>query len=307
MADHHHVRLRRSELFVPGTDSERVPKAIATGADIVILDLEDAVVPDAKITARAQVIESLTGLDWNRVGRSVRINGLDTEWALDDIETLVAEAGHVLDVILVPKVQDGHDVRFIDRLLTATERRAGLDRKIGLELTIEDAYGLTNADDICRAAPDRAEALAFGIGDFTTSLGLRWGNPLIDQYPGDAYHSIRSRIVVAARAAGLDPVDGPYMRVRDTEGMEAEASRAAALGFGGKLLIHPTQVEPTNRLLAPGPEEVAEAEELLAAYEAARAAGRGAVAVKGALLDEALLPMLRNVVARGRAAQAAGR
>ncbi|MFN0088776.1 MAG: HpcH/HpaI aldolase/citrate lyase family protein [Acidimicrobiales bacterium] len=296
------MRLRRSELFVPGPDTERVPKAIASGADVVILDLEDAVVPDRKAQARGQVIASLLGNEWGATARAVRINGLDTPWALDDVEELVAEAGHVLDVILVPKVASPDDVRFLDRLLTALERRAGLERRIGLELAIEDAAALTQAEQIARQAPGRTEALLFGVGDFTTSLGLRWGSPVIRSYPGDAYHSIRSRIAVAARAAGIDPVDGPWPAIKDPAGLEQECRWAAALGYAGKVLIHPAQVEPANRLLAPSAEEVAEAQELLAAYEAARAAGKGAVQVKGGMLDEALVPMLRAVIERGRAA-----
>lgn len=296
----HAMRLRRSELFVPGPDVARVPKAIASGADIVILDLEDAVVPDRKVEARGLVIGSLRSLDWGRVGRSVRINALDTPWALDDIETLVAEAGDVLDVILVPKVNDAEEVWFLDRLLTLCERRAGLERRIGLELAIEDAAALTRVEEIARAAPGRAEAILFGIGDFSTSLGLRWGAPAILAYPGDAYHSIRSRIAVAARGAGLDAVDGPWMRIKDLEGLEDELTRSVALGFSSKAVIHPTHVEPTNRILSPSAEEVAEATELLAAYEAARSEGRAAIQVKGALMDEAMIPMMRNIIERGR-------
>lgn len=295
------MRLRRSELFVPGPDVARVPKAIATGADIVILDLEDAVVPDRKVEARGLVIDSLRTLEWGRVGRSVRINGLDTPWALDDIETLVAEAGDVLDVLLIPKVADADEVRFLDRLLTLCEQRAGLERRIGLELAIEDTAALTRIEDIARAAPGRAEAILFGIGDFTTSLGSRWGAPAIEAYPGDAYHAVRSRIAIAARGAGLEAVDGPWMRIKDLDGLERELTRSVALGFSGKAVIHPTHVEPTNRILSPSPEEVAEAEELLAAYEAARAEGRAAVQVKGALMDEAMIPMMRNIIERGRA------
>ncbi|MDH4144676.1 MAG: CoA ester lyase [Acidimicrobiia bacterium] len=295
------MRLRRSELFVPGPDVARVPKAIASGTDIVILDLEDAVVPDRKAEARGLVVESLRSLEWGRVGRSVRINGLDTPWALDDVETLVAEAGDVLDVIVVPKVGNADEVRFMDRLLTLCERRAGLERRIGLELAIEDAAALTRVEEIARAAPGRAEAVMFGIGDFSTSLGFRWGAPAVLSYPGDAYHSIRSRIAIAARAAGLDAVDGPWMRIKDIAGLEDELTRSVALGFGGKAVIHPTHVEPTNRILSPSPEEVAEATELLAAYEAARAEGRAAVQVKGALMDEAMIPMMRNIIARGNA------
>jgi citrate lyase subunit beta/citryl-CoA lyase len=296
------MRLRRSELFVPGPDVARVPKALATGTDIVILDLEDAVVPDRKVEARGLVLESLRNLDWGTVGRSVRVNGLDTPWFLDDVETLVAEAGDLIDVLLIPKVGSAEEVRFVDRLVTMCEQRAGHGRRIGLELAVEDTAALSRIEEIARAAPGRAEAILFGIGDFTTSIGSRWGSPAIEAYPGDAYHAVRSRIAIAARAAGLEAVDGPWMRIKDLEGLEAELTRSVALGFSGKAVIHPTHVEPTNRILSPSPEEVAEARELLAAYEAARAEGRAAVQVKGALMDEAMLPMMRNIIERGRAA-----
>jgi citrate lyase subunit beta / citryl-CoA lyase len=207
-------RLRRCQLSVPGSSEKMMAKGAASSADHVFLDLEDAVAPNAKVGARAKVVDALKSLDWGRKTRCVRINDLETQYAYEDIVTVVEGAGAHLDTILIPKVKSGFDVRWVDTLLSQMERKLGLNRKIGLEVLIEEVEGILNIADIAKSTP-RLEAMVFGMGDYSASQGINikhvngQGN-----YPGDIWHYPRYQLVVAARANGLDPIDGPFADFR---------------------------------------------------------------------------------------------
>ena len=272
-------------------------KAASSGADLVFLDMEDACAPSAKEGARATAVGALTGLDWGRTVRAVRINGLDTEWCHGDIIEVVSGAREALDVIIVPKARSGRDVWWVDVLLTQVEARLGLRKRIGLEVLIEEAEGLANAVEIARSS-DRLEAVIFGAGDLSASQRARVdGNfdPAGD-YPGDFWHFARVQVVTAARIAGIDAVDSPYPAYQDPDGYRRAAGHASLLGFDGKWAIHPGQVAIANEVFAPTAEEVRAAEESVKAYRAAEAAGVGAIGRDGRLVDAAHMRHAANVL-----------
>ena len=268
-------RARRSELATPASSERMCEKAPSAGADLVFLDLEDACAPAVKESARAIAVGALTGLDWGRTVRAVRINGIETPWCHGDIIEVVTGARDCLDVLIVPKVRSARDVWWVDVLLTQLEAKLGLARPIGLEVLIEEAEGLANAHEIARAS-DRVEALIFGAGDLSASLHagrrqLRPGRP----YPGDFWHFARAQVLTAARAALVDAVDAPYPAYQDHEGYRRAALQASALGFDGKWAIHPDQVPIANEVFSPTPEEVAEAEEAVPGLPGGRGRRRG--------------------------------
>jgi citrate lyase subunit beta/citryl-CoA lyase len=280
-------------------------KAARSGADLVFLDLVDACAPAAKEGARSTAAAALTGLDWGRTLRAVRVNGLDTPWCHDDIIEVVTGAKGSLDLLIVPKVRSARDVWWVDVLLGQLEAKLGLARPVGLEVLIEEAEGLHNAFDIARGS-DRLEALIFGAGDLSASLHARVdGNfdPVV-AYPGDFWHFARVQVLSAARAAGIDAVDAPYPAYRDPEGFRRAAEQASALGFDGKWAIHPDQVAIANQVFSPTPEEVAEARAATAAYRSAEAGGVGAIGRDGRLVDAAHMRLAANVL--HKAALAAG-
>ncbi len=308
------ARLHRSELAVPGSSPRMLEKAPALGADVVFLDLEDSVAPEEKETARENVIAALNELDWSRCSVSVRINGLDTPWCYRDIVEVVERAGATLDTLLVPKVSRAADVEFVATLLSQIEAAKGL-APIGLHVLVETALGMANVETIAQACPDRLEALVFGVADYAASTGARTtsiggANPdyvvLADpdeegrreRHWGDPWHFALSRLVVACRAYGLRPIDGPFGDIADREGYLAAARRAAALGCEGKWAIHPSQVPLANEVFTPSSEEVAQAERILAAMEEAAARGQGAVSLDGRLVDAASIRQAQNVLAK---------
>lgn len=280
-------RLRRSELAVPGTEVAKMAKAAASQADLVFLDLEDAVAPNAKALARERVVQALNGLDWGRKTRCVRINDVETEHAWQDLVHIVEGAGRNLDVVMVPKVRAPRDVHFVETLLNQLELKLKLERPIGIEVLIEEVQGLVNVEQIACCSP-RLEALILGMGDLSASQGIDqraiW-NP--HSYPGDLWYYPRSKVVVAARAAGIDAVDGPFADFGKPEGFQEEARRGALLGFAGKWAIHPSQVEPANAAFTPREADVRRAREITAAYAKALAEGVGAIAIDGVLIDVA--------------------
>lgn len=282
------VRVRRSELATPASSAKMCAKAPSAGADLVFLDLEDACAPSAKVGARATAVAALTGQDWGRTVRAVRVNGLDTPWCHDDVIELVTGAGDALDVIIVPKARSARGVWWVDVLLTQLEAKLGLTRRIGLEVLIEEAAGLANAAEIARAS-DRVEALIFGAGDLSASLHSRVdGNFMpVSPYPGDFWHFARVQVLTAARAAGIDAIDAPYPNFKDPDGYRAAATEAALLGFDGKWAIHPSQVAIANEVFSPSSAEVEAAREAMRTYREAEAGGVGAIAVDGALVDAA--------------------
>jgi citrate lyase subunit beta/citryl-CoA lyase len=293
------VLLRRSELAVPASNDHMFAGAVASRADLVFLDLEDATAPARKETARAKAITALNDLDWGSTARAIRINGLDTPWCHDDIIEVVGAAGANLDTIVVPKACTARDVWWVDVLLTQLERKLGLDRRIRLEVLIETVEGLANAEEIAVASP-RIDALIFGVGDFSISQGARVDTNFVPlgEYPGDFWHYARNKVLVAARVAGIDAIDSPYPAYQDLEGYEKEARRAALLGYTGKWAIHPTQVPVANAVYSPTAEEIALAERNLAAYREGEANGLGAVGVNGVLVDAAHVKMAQNTLAR---------
>ncbi|WP_327047816.1 CoA ester lyase [Microbispora sp. NBC_01189] len=300
------MRARRSCLAVPGSNPRFLEKAQGLGADEVFLDLEDSVAPGAKEEARRNVVAALRQGDW--AGRTVvvRVNDLTTRWTYRDVVEVVEGAGDRLDCLMLPKVRDASHVVWLDTLLGQIERAVGLpEGGIGVEAQIEDARGLVEIDDIARSSP-RLETLVFGPADFMASIGMR--TLVVGEQPpgydeGDAYHYILMRILMAARAYGLQAVDGPYLQIRDLDGFRRSARRSAALGFDGKWVLHPSQVEAANEVFSPSQEDYDHAELILDAYEYyTTVEKRGAVMLGDEMIDEASRKMALVVAARGRAA-----
>jgi len=292
-------RLQRSELAVPGSQPAMFPKALASEADYVFLDLEDAVAPADKDQARKNVIAGLLEYDWRAGGKTVcvRLNGIDTHYMYRDVVDVVEQAGHRLDVLLVPKVGVPADVYLVDALLTQIETARGIPTPIGIEILIETALGLANVESIAQASR-RLEAMHFGVADLAASLRARTvsiGGPNPD-YPGDQWHAALSRVVTACRAFGLRAIDGPYGDFKDPDGYRAAARRAAALGYEGKWAIHPSQVAVANDVFTPPAGEVERARRILHALDEAAREGRGAAQLDGRMIDAASARMAQNIV-----------
>ena len=293
--------LRRSELAVPACNDHMFDKAARCGADLVFLDLEDAVPAAFKEDSRAKAIIALNDIEWNRAARAIRINGLDTRWCHDDVIDVVTNAGENLDTIIIPKARRARDVWWVDVLLTQLESKLGLGKQIRLEVLIEEVEGLANAEEIA-VASQRLDALIFGVGDFSLSQGARVDTNFVPlgEYPGDFWHYARNKVIVAARIAGIDAIDAPYPDFKDLSGYERDAMRASLLGYTGKWAIHPDQVPVANDVYAPTADEIALAERNVAAYREAEANGRGAVGVNGVLVDAAHVKMAQETLARAR-------
>ncbi len=292
-------RLQRSELAVPGSNPSMFEKAAASAADYVFLDLEDAVSPGDKLQARKNIIEALNDIDWRGSGKtiSVRINSIDTHYMYRDVVDLVEQAGDQLDTILIPKVGVAADVYMVDAMLTQIETAKGFTNKIGIEALIETTLGMANVDSIATSSP-RMEAMHFGVADYAASCRARTTNigGLNPDYPGDQWHHGLSRMLVACRAYGLRPVDGPFGDFSDPDGYLLGARRAAAMGYEGKWAIHPSQVKLANQVYTPSDAEVDKAHRILAALEEAAAQGKGAASLDGRMIDEASAKMAENVV-----------
>jgi citrate lyase subunit beta/citryl-CoA lyase len=293
----HQPRARRSELATPASSERMCEKAATSGADLVFLDLEDACAPVAKEGARRIAVAALTGQDWGRTIRAVRVNGLETPWCHGDVVEVVSGARDALDVLILPKARTGRDVWWFDVLLTQLEAKLGLQRRIALEVLIEDAEGLANAVDIARAS-ERLEALIFGAGDLSASLRARVDGNFdpVGEYPGDFWHVARAQVVTAARVAGIDAIDAPYPAYGDPDGYRRAAVHASLLGFDGKWAIHPDQIAIANEVFAPTPAEVEEARAAVEAYRSAEAGGVGAIGRDGRLVDAAHMRLAANVL-----------
>jgi len=293
------TRLQRSELAVPGSSPAMFEKALASEADFVFLDCEDAVAPADKAAARRNIIEALNTLDWRGAGKtvSVRINGLDTQYMYRDVVDICEQAGGRLDTLLIPRVGVPGDVYMVECLVTQIEQAMSLERPIGLEALIETALGMANVEAIA-AASARLEALHFGVADFAASCRARTVSigGLNPDYPGDQWHASLQRMLIACRAYGLRAVDGPFGDFNDPEGFRAAARRAAALGFEGKWAIHPSQIPLANEVMSPPEVEVERARRVLAALEEAAAAGKGAAQLDGRMIDAASARMAENIV-----------
>jgi malyl-CoA/(S)-citramalyl-CoA lyase len=293
------VRLQRSELAVPGSNTGMFEKAAGTDVDFIFLDLEDAVAPGDKPKARENIIQALNDIDWKgkKKTMSIRINGLDTHYMYRDVIDIVEQAGENLDTILIPKVGVPADVYMVDCLITQIEEAKGIKNRIGLECLIETALGMANVEAIATSSK-RLEALHFGVADYAASLRARTTSigGLNPDYPGDQWHAAITRMTVACRAYGLRPIDGPFGDIKDQDGFIAAAKRAAALGIEGKWAIHPTQIELANDVFTPPEGEVDWARRTLQALKEASEQGKGAVQVDGKMIDAASARMAENVV-----------
>jgi citrate lyase subunit beta/citryl-CoA lyase len=301
-------RLQRSELAVPGSNTSFIDKAADSAADFVFLDLEDAVAPADKEQARRNVIEALRDIDWAGKGKavSVRINGLDTHYMYRDVIDVMEQAGERLHTILVPKVGLPADLYCVETLIAQVEQAKGYQHKVGIEALIETALGMANVEAIA-AAPGRLEALHFGVADYAASNRARTVSigGLNPNYPGDQWHFALSRLIVACRAYGLRPIDGPFGDYSDPDGFRASARRAAALGCEGKWAIHPSQVELANEVFSPPEAEVDRARRIIEALRQAEAQGKGAASVDGKMIDAASERMAQTVIAMDEAIRAA--
>src|SRR5487761_1255659 len=262
---------RRSCLSTPGATEKFLAMAPTVTADMTFLDLEDSVAPLEKVAARTKVVDAIKNLAWDDRVLCVRINAWDTEWTYGDVIEVVGNAGERLDEVMLPKVQAASDVIALDLLLTQVEKKAGLPvGHIGIEAQIETARGLINVDDICAASP-RLETIIFGPADFAASMEMPvlTGGVQIPEYPGDHFHYVFSKILMAGRANGLQVIDGPYLYVRDPEAFREFCQRARVLGYDGKWALHPDQVAILNELFSPTQEQFDRAWAILDAYKEA--------------------------------------
>ncbi|NDC09803.1 MAG: hypothetical protein EBZ75_10760, partial [Oxalobacteraceae bacterium] len=294
------ARLHRSELAVPGSNPAMFEKAANSAADIVFLDVEDAVAPDDKAQARKNIIQGLNDIDWGRKTMMVRINGLDTHYMYRDVVDIV-EACPRLDMILIPKVGTAADVYAIDMMVTQIETAMGRTKRIGFEVLIETALGMANVEAIAQSSK-RLEAMSFGVADYAASTRARTtviggvnkdSGVLTDRdadghreyFWTDPWHAAQTRMMVACRAYGLRPIDGPFGDFSDTDGYLAAANRAAVLGYEGKWAIHPSQIELANQVYTPSEAEVTRARRIMQAMDEAAKAGKGAVSLDGRMID----------------------
>ena len=292
-------RLQRSELAVPGSSPEMFEKALNSKADYIFLDLEDAVSPMDKITARQNVIKGLKEFNWKEKGKtiSVRINSPDTHYMYKDIIDIVEEVGDKLDTILLPKAGTASDVYMIDCLLTQIETNKKLKNKIGIECLIETALGMSNIKEIAKSS-ERLEALHFGVADYAASLRARTVviGGLNPDYPGDQWHHGLSQLVMTCRAYGLRAIDGPFGDFNDPDSYVEAAKRGAAIGIEGKWAIHPSQIELANKVFSPPLSEVTKAKRILEELDKAAKAGKGAAQLDGRMIDAASARMAENIV-----------
>lgn len=308
-------RLQRCALAVPATSTHFFEKAARGAADSIFLDLEDAIAPARKAQARTEAIRALNEIDWGLKLLSVRVNGLDTAWALEDIVDVARNCPR-LDLILLPKTSTAFDVKFVDQILTLIERETKRDKKIGIEVLIETAQGVANVEDIA-CSSSRLEAMVFGVGDYTVEMQTQdivFGRPNSDysvlskknqqgqRHPhvNDQWHFAMARIANACRANGLRPIDGPFTDFSDGEGFLSSAWRAKSLGFEGKWAIHPTQIDSANAVFSPSQSELDWAVRIVNLLEEVNSQGRGAVAENGVLIDMAHLKKANLILNRQR-------
>lgn len=309
------ARLHRSELAVPGSNPAMFEKAANSAADIVFLDVEDAVAPDDKAQARKNIIQGLNDIDWGRKTVMVRINGLDTHYMYRDVVDIV-EACPRLDMILIPKVGTPADVYAIDMMVTQIETAMGRTKRIGFEVLIETALGMANVEAIAQSSK-RLEAMSFGVADYAASTRARTtviggvnkdSGVLTDRdadgnreyFWTDPWHAAQTRMMVACRAYGLRPIDGPFGDFSDTDGYLSAANRAAVLGYEGKWAIHPSQIELANQVYTPSEAEVTRAKRIMQAMDEAAKAGKGAVSLDGRMIDIASIRMAEALLAKAQ-------
>ena len=310
------ARPNRCQLFGPGSRPAIFEKMAGSAADVINLDLEDSVAPTDKDSARANVIKAIGEVDWGNKTLSVRINGLDTHYMYRDVVDILEQAPGKLDLIMIPKAGTAADIYAVDMLVTQIEAATKVEKRIGFELIIETALGMMNVDELA-ASSRRLESLHFGVADYAASTRARTtiiggvnpdysvltdpdANNARETHWGDMWHYALARMVVAARANGLRPIDGPFGDFQDPDGYRAAAKRAAVLGCEGKWAIHPSQVALANEVMSPSEAEVTKAERILAAMAEAEAAGKGAVSLDGRLIDYASIRQAEVLVEKAR-------
>jgi len=306
-------RIHRSELAVPGSNPAMFEKAANSAADVVFLDVEDAVAPDDKAQARKNIIQGLNDIDWGRKSMMVRINGLDTHYMYRDVVDIV-EACPRLDMILIPKVGTAADVYAIDMMVTQIETAMGRTKRIGFEVLIETALGMANVEAIAQSSK-RLEAMSFGVADYAASTRARTtviggvnkdSGVLTDRdadgnreyFWTDPWHAAQTRMMVACRAYGLRPIDGPFGDFSDPDGYVAAANRAAVLGYEGKWAIHPSQIALANKVYTPSEAEITRARRIMQAMDEAAKAGKGAVSLDGRMIDIASIRMAEALLVK---------
>ncbi|NNN16482.1 MAG: CoA ester lyase [Acidimicrobiaceae bacterium] len=296
---------RRSCLSVPGSSERFLAKALTIEADMTFLDLEDSVAPLEKEAARQKVVTAIRDQSWDDRVLCVRINAWDTPWTYGDVIEVVSNAGERLDELMLPKVQSAAEVVALDLLLTQVERNCGLPvGHIGIEAQIETARGLINVEEICAASP-RLETIIFGPADFAASMEMPvlTGGVQIADYPGDHFHYVFSKILMAGRANGLQVIDGPYLKIKESDGLRDYCRRTATLGYDGKWALHPDQVAIINEVYSPTQEQFDRAWDILDAYHQATEGDRkGAVMFGDEMIDEASRKMATKFVSRGERA-----
>ena len=301
-------RIRRTTLAVPGSNPKMIEKARSLPVDAIFLDLEDAVSPLAIVEAREIVIAELNAGGFGNRLKSVRINDRSSEWANDDLSQVILKAGGQIDCIMLPKVRSAEDVHWLAGQLNELEIEIGKPvGSTGIEVQIEDALGLINVEQIA-ASSDRIETIILGPGDLMASLNMK--TLIVGQQPegygeGDAYHYILMKLLIAARAFGKQVIDGPYFQIKDLAGLTISSNRSAALGFDGKWVIHPEQIETVNQIFSPRQDDYDRAELILDAYDfytSAQGGKRGAIMFEGEMIDEASRKMALVVASKGRAA-----
>jgi citrate lyase beta subunit len=301
------IRLRRSILSVPANRDRLVQKAFTLPADVIMLDLEDSVPTAEKDQARQRAVQILREADWGGRVRAYRINAMDTPWAYRDVIDVMEAVGDRVDVLVVPKVNEASEIKAIDYLLRQIEQRMERIHTVGMEASIETAAGMLRVDEIAFSSP-RLEALVFGIADYAASLtmpvkGVSGHGDSEDFYPGHRWHFPLSRMVMAAKAAGLAAIDAPYGDYRDPEGLRRSCLLSAALGYDGKWAIHPDQLTTINDLYSPSLEDVERARQVLQAYDLAQEEGHGSVAVDGKMVDAASIRIAQVVCAQWESIQ----
>jgi citrate lyase subunit beta/citryl-CoA lyase len=296
---------RRSCLSTPGSSERFLAKAPTVAADMTFLDLEDAVSPNEKVAARAKVVEAIVKLDWDDRVLCVRVNAWDTAWTYGDVIEVVSGAGPRLDEIMLPKVQSAAEVVALDLLLTQIERNCGLPvGHVGIEAQIETARGLINVEEICAASP-RLETIIFGPADFAASIEMPvlTGGVAIPEYPGDHFHYVFSKILMAGRANGLQVIDGPFLKVRDPDALREFSMRARMLGYDGKWALTPDQAVILNEVFSPTQEQFDHALDILEAYQKATEEDhKGSVMFGDEMIDEASRKMATKFLTRGERA-----
>lgn len=294
------MKPRRSILSVPGHIEKMHHKAAASSADVLMLDLEDSVPVDVKEAARRQIIDSLQSTDWQGKTITFRMNALDTPFGYRDLLEVAETAGHLLDSVVVPKVNHPADIHFVSRLLDGIEMERATSRPISIEASIETAAGMERVADIAKSS-HRLRSLIFGIADYQASIGARLvsisghGENEEDIYPGHRWNFAMSRMVMAAKAADLLAIDAPYGNFRDPDGLRRATAMSCALGFDGKWAIHPAQIDIINDMFSPSEEDIERAGRILEAAKEAEKKGQGAVAVDGRMVDQATVRLARQV------------